>query len=190
MSLRISCVFCEAKLTVRDDKAGQESKCPSCREMITARTEAASKTTAANNQNDGAGSGENQAAESFDEGSEGFNFAEEFDLEGLLPEIEHSIDDLSRMPPARKLTSRGKRGKPPSATNLAMRLRSEPRNIWTVCQKRLDLGVRDCTGCGHNNFVTDAAVADADLKIPSRMERLTASQGVARILKIPGPMFR
>ena len=184
MSLRITCEFCKAKLTVRDDKVGQEFKCPSCRKVIAART------AAADNKSDGISPGENQVAESFDEGSEGFSFAEEFDLEGLLPETEHSIDDLSRMPPARKPTSRGKRVKPPSATNVATSPRPKPQNICTVCQKQLDPGVRYCTGCGHNNFDADAAAADAHLKIQSRMERLTASLGVAHILKIFGRMFR
>ncbi len=103
MSLRITCEFCEAKLTIRDDKVGQEFKCPSCRKVISARA------TAANNQSDGLIPAENQAAESFDEGSQGFNFVEEFDLEGLLPEADLSTDDLSRMPPARKTTARGKK---------------------------------------------------------------------------------
>lgn len=179
MSLRITCEFCEAKLTIRDDKVGQEFKCPSCRKVISARA------TAANNQSDGLIPAENQAAESFDEGSQGFNFVEEFDLEGLLPEADLSTDDLSRMPPAR-----GKKIKPKPATDVAPSPRSKPQNICTVCQKQMDPGVRYCTGCGHNNFDADAVAVDAQLKMQTRMEQLTASLGVARILKIFSRMFR
>ena len=184
MSLRITCEFCEAKLTIRDDKVGQEFKCPSCRKVISARA------TAANNQSDGLIPAENQAAESFDEGSQGFNFVEEFDLEGLLPEADLSTDDLSRMPPARKTTARGKKIKPQPATDVAPSPRSKPQNICTVCQKQMDPGVRYCTGCGHNNFDADAVAVDAQLKMQTRMEQLTASLGVARILKIFSRMFR
>ena len=184
MSLRITCEFCEAKLTIRDDKVGQEFTCPSCRKTISARA------TAANNQSDGLVPAENQAAESFDEGSQGFNFVEEFDLEGLLPEADPSTDDLSRMPPARKMTSRGKQLKTKVAANDAPSTRSRSQNICTVCQKQMDPGVRYCTGCGHNNFDADAVAVDAQLKMQTRMEQLTASLGVARILKIFSRMFR
>jgi hypothetical protein len=54
----------------------------------------------------------------------------------------------------------------------------------------LDPGVRYCTGCGHNNVDAKAATADAHLKIQIRIERLTASPGLAHILKIFGRMFR
>jgi hypothetical protein len=54
----------------------------------------------------------------------------------------------------------------------------------------LDPGVRYCSGCGHNNFDAEAAAVDAHLKIQTRIERLTASPGLARILKIFGRMFR
>lgn len=184
MSLRITCEFCEAKLTVRDDKVGQEFKCPSCRKVISARN------SPANNQGSVSGLSDNPAAESFEEGTENFNFVEEFDLEGLLPEMEHSTDDLSRMPPARKLTARGKKLKPQPVTSVAPNRAAKPRQLCTVCQKQLDPGVRYCTGCGHNNFDADAVAVDAHLKIQSRMEQLSASLGVARILKIFSRMFR
>ena len=68
--------------------------------------------------------------------------------------------------------------------------RAKPQNICTVCPKPLDLGVRYCTGCGHNDFDADAATVDAHLKIQSRMEQLTALPRVARILKNFSRMFR
>jgi hypothetical protein len=39
----------------------------------------------------------------------------------------------------------------------------------------MDPGVRYCTGCGHNNFDADAVAVDAQLKMQTRMEQLTAS---------------
>lgn len=183
MSLRITCEFCAAKLNVRADKLGQQFKCPSCRNVISAPP------AAANDQNMDDTSGEVSAAESFDEGPDGFNFAEEFDLEGLLPESVPESDDLSRMPPARKPTSRGRKDKGRAATE-APASRAKPQNLCTVCNKQLSPGVRYCSGCGHNNFDADAAAVDAHLKIQTRMEQLTASLGVARLLKIFSRMFR
>ena len=183
MSLRITCEYCDAKISVRADKLGQQFKCPSCRNVISAPT-------TANDQDIDAAPGDTSAVESFDEGAEGFNFAEEFDLEGLLPESEQVSEDLSRMPPARKPTSRGKKLKAKTATSETQSPRTKSRNHCTVCKKQLDPGVRYCTGCGHNNFDADAVAVDAQMKMQSRMEQLTASLGVARILKIFGRMFR
>lgn len=146
-------------------------------------------TTTANAQSVDSAPG-NTSADSFGDGSEDFNFAEEFDLEGLLPESPHDSDDLSRMPPARKPTSRPRKDKAKTVTTEAPALRAKSPNQCTVCKKQLDPGVRYCTGCGHNNFDADAVAVDAHLKIQTRMEQLTASLGVARILKIFGRMFR
>ena len=184
MSLRITCEFCEAKLSIRADKRGQQFKCPSCRNVISASP------MNANDPGIDAASEDISAVESSDEGSEGFNFAEEFDLEGLLPESESASEDLSRMPPARKPTSRPRKHKAKTVTTEAPVSRAKPRNHCTVCNKQLDSGVRYCSSCGHNNFDADAAAVDAHLKIQSRMEQLTASLGVARILKIFSRMFR
>ena len=184
MSIRITCEFCEAKISVRADKLGQPFKCPSCRNVISAPP------TTANDQSINFAPGDISAAESFDEGSEGFNFAEEFDLEGLISESESDSADLSCMPPARKSTSRPRKDKAKTVTADAPAARNSSRNHCTVCKKQLDPGVRYCTGCGHNNFDADAAAVDAHLKIQTRMEQLTASLGVARILKIFGRMFR
>lgn len=183
MSLRVTCQFCEAKLKVRADKSGQQFKCPSCRNTITAPA-------ASSVQSRDSATSENSNAEMPDEGSEIYNFAEEFDLEGLLPESDHSSEDLSRLPPARKLTSKSKKDKAGSAKDDGGASRAKPQNQCTVCSKQLDPGVRYCTGCGHNNFDADAAAVDAHFRIQSRMERLTASLGVARLLKIFSRMFR
>ena len=184
MSIRITCEFCDAKISVRADKVGQQFKCPSCRSVISAPT------TAAQNQSLDSVEGVPSSAEPSDEYSEGFSFGEEFDLEGLLPESEHASEDLSRMPPARKATSRTRKEKTRTATPEAPGPGTRSRNHCTVCRKQLDPGVRYCAGCGHNNFDADAAAVDAHFKIQSRMEQLTASLGVARILKIFSRMFR
>lgn len=146
--------------------------------------------TTANDQSNDAAEGDLSVAESFDEGTEGFNFAEEYDLEGLLPESEHASEDLSRMPPARRPTSRPRKVKAKSATTETPGARTRSQNHCTVCKKQLDPGVRYCSGCGHNNFDADAVKVDAQMKLQTRMEQLTASLGVARILKIFGRMFR
>jgi len=184
MSLRITCEFCQAKLNIRADKLGQQFKCPSCRNVISAST------TTANDQSSDAAEDDLSAAESFDEATEGFNFTEEYDLEGLLPESEHASEDLSRMPPARKPTSPRKKHKAKPPTTDIPVSRGKHGNHCTVCKNPMDPGVRYCTGCGHNNFDADAVKVDAQMKLQTRMEQLTASLGVARILKIFGRMFR
>ena len=184
MSLRITCEFCQAKLNVRADKLGQQLKCPSCKNVISVPA------AITDNHHLDSGSSESSTDDAFDEVSEGFDFAEEFDLEGLLPETQHSADDLSRMPPARKPTSRGKKDKARAVATGTSGSRSKSQNHCTVCKKQLDPGVRYCSGCGHNNFDAEAAAVDAHLKIQTRMKQLTASLGVARILKIFGRMFR
>lgn len=185
MSLRIICEFCEAKLSIRADKIGQQLKCPSCRNVVSVPT-----TTADDDDGVDSSSGERSTDHFPEEGSEGFNFIEEFDLEGLLPAPQHNSEDLSRMPPARKQTSRGKKDKAKATTKEVPGSRTNSRNHCSVCRKQLDPGVRYCTGCGHNNFDTEAAAVDAHLKIQTRMERLTASLGVARLLKIFGRILR
>lgn len=184
MPIRITCEFCSAKLNIRPDKLGQPLKCPSCRNMISVSSDAAKHHASASAQSDSTASDETHGD------TEGFNFAEEFDLEGLVDESASAPTDLSRMPPARKPTSRAQKRKATPPTMEAPASTSKRRNYCTVCKKQLDPGVRYCIGCGHNNFDAEAAAVDAHLKIQTRMERLTASLGMARILKIFSRMFR
>lgn len=184
MSFRITCEFCHAKLTVRSDKIGGQFKCPACRRLISAPSVSSCDQTLVHD------SADDEADTSFEGDYGDFNFTEEYGLDGLLPESDHSADGVSRMPPTRKKILRSQKNEPIAVVNSERIARPGSANLCSVCKKQLSSGVRYCIGCGHNNFDADAAAMDVHLTIQSRMSKLAASLGAAHILKIFSRLFR
>ena len=171
VTIQVTCESCNTRLKVRADKSGRRRKCPSCGLPIMVPSGESNPSL------------DKPPTETFDDS---------FDLSELLPSYEKSSEDFSNLPPVRKQVR-----KMPSGQPVASSESSANRNPATTarqpcggCGKLLDPGVRYCVGCGHNNFDAAAESVSAQMKIQNRLEKLSASLSVARVLYIFAGMFR